>query len=187
MKPHKELVEIGYRWLKRPKQRNCIPCYGSCSIAFKELSNCVREEPDVIGFRGWCSILIECKATRSDFLSDRKKSFRKNESEGMGQYRFYLTNEGIIKPEEVPVGWGLIIVKERFRGVYVVKDPIEFKEYNLVNERALLCKLLRRISYFDMLDLINDARYKPSVYEWDSDEVAKEPPKPQSQTKFHSD
>jgi len=172
MKPHKELIEIGYRWLLRAKSRNCEPCYSSCTIALKEVGNVFKEEPDVIGFKYWLSILIECKATRADFLSDRKKSFRVNPKEGMGQYRFYLINEGVATPEEMPDKWGLLCVSGR--GIRILKDPEKFDEYNLVHERGLLAKIIKRISCFVMMDLINDARYKTIEFEYDVDEVAKE-------------
>ena len=169
MKTHKELVEIGYRWLKRPKPRNCIPCYSSCTIALKEVSNILKEEPDIIGFKYWLSILIECKATREDFLSDKTKSFRKNPKEGIGQYRFYLINEGVAKPDELPDKWGMLCASDN--NIKILKDPQIFEEYNLSHERGLLVKIIRRISSFDMMDLINDARYKMIPCEYDTDDT----------------
>lgn len=60
---HSELVEIGYKW-----------CLKRCAFAFKELRTQEYEEPDVIGFTGSGTFLLEAKASRTDFLSD-KKSF----------------------------------------------------------------------------------------------------------------
>jgi len=74
---HKKLVEIAYRWLLNN---------GGVGVAFKELKSSADEIPDVIGFDSWHSILIEVKVSRSDFLSDKKKSHR---SKGMGNWRFY--------------------------------------------------------------------------------------------------
>lgn len=97
---HKQLVEISYKWmLKR----------GKMSIAFKELSSLASEIPDVIGFNGWDSMVIECKVSRSDFLSDKKKPHR---SKGMGNWRFYSCPKGMIKKEELPEKWGLIYVDD---------------------------------------------------------------------------
>lgn len=169
MKSHKELVEIGYRWLKRSKSRNRMPCYSSCTIALKEVSIVFEEKPDIIGFKYWLSILIECKATRADFLSDKTKSFRKYPEEGIGQYRFYLINEGVAKPEELPDKWGLLCVSGN--SIRILKDPQKFNEYNLSYERGLLVKIIKRISCFDMMELINDARYKEIPYEYDIDDV----------------
>jgi len=50
---HKELVEIGKKWL-----------WGKCDIAVTELATWVSETPDVIGWKGGASTLIECKANR---------------------------------------------------------------------------------------------------------------------------
>lgn len=66
------------------------------------------EMPDCLGFRNGVSCLIECKTSRSDFLADRKKKFRINQSLGMGDWRFMLTPRGLIKVYELPTGWGLL-------------------------------------------------------------------------------
>ncbi|MNC39691.1 hypothetical protein D3C75_883610 [compost metagenome] len=66
------------------------------------------EQPDCLGFRSGVSCLIECKTSRSDFLADRKKRFRKDPTLGMGDWRFMMTPRGLIKPEELPKDWGLL-------------------------------------------------------------------------------
>lgn len=66
------------------------------------------EQPDTLGFRSGVSCLIECKTSRSDFLADRKKCFRKDPTLGMGDWRFMLTPKDLIKVEELPEGWGLL-------------------------------------------------------------------------------
>lgn len=48
------------------------------------------EQPDAIGFRNLASCLIEVKCSRSDFLADKKKPFRRMPSEGMGDWRFFM-------------------------------------------------------------------------------------------------
>ena len=98
---HKEVIESAYRWVLKN---------GGMSIAFKELSSLASEIPDVIGFNGWESMVIECKVSRSDFLSDKKKPHR---SKGMGNWRFYCCPKGLIKKEELPEKWGLIYVDEK--------------------------------------------------------------------------
>ncbi|KKK54365.1 hypothetical protein LCGC14_3085490, partial [marine sediment metagenome] len=65
------------------------------------------EIPDALGFASRKSTLIECKASRSDFLSDKKKSFRQKPDEGMGCLRYYLTPPGLVDPDELPENWGL--------------------------------------------------------------------------------
>lgn len=66
------------------------------------------EQPDCIGFRSGVSCLIECKTSRADFLADRKKRFRVDPLLGMGDWRFMLAPKGLIKVEELPLGWGLL-------------------------------------------------------------------------------
>ncbi|EON9506637.1 hypothetical protein ACSFVV_004784 [Escherichia coli] len=46
-------------------------------------------------------------------MADRKKRFRKNPSLGMGDWRFFISEPGIISIEDLPPGWGLLhVVKE---------------------------------------------------------------------------
>lgn len=98
---HKQLVEIGYRWLLKN---------GHVGVCFKELKSMDGEIPDVIAFSHLESLLIECKISRLDFLQDKKKLHRQK---GMGNWRFYMCPTGMIKKEELPAKWGLIYVSEK--------------------------------------------------------------------------
>ena len=71
------------------------------------------EKPDAIGFRNGASCLIEVKCSRSDFLADRKKHFRIDTSVGMGDWRFFMCEPGIIDVADLPMGWGLLHVSGR--------------------------------------------------------------------------
>ncbi len=94
---HDDLIEIAAIWLRK-----------KCGIVITEMATS-GEEPDAIGWgTGGQSILIECKATRSDFMSDRKKLYRREPTLGIGCYRFYMAPKGLIDPEELPENWGLI-------------------------------------------------------------------------------
>ncbi len=99
---HHGLVNSGYRWLKK-----------RCGAMFKELTSVTVEVPDVIGFNSNGSFLLEAKASRADFLADRKKPFRKDPSKGMGDWRFYIVPEGMVRIEELPEMWGLLEVNSR--------------------------------------------------------------------------
>ncbi|TNC80293.1 MAG: hypothetical protein C9356_15120 [Oleiphilus sp.] len=80
-----------------------------CAVVIREpFKAATREQPDAIGWRDGVSILIECKATRSDFLADKYKPFRNDSGEGMGDWRFYLCPKGVIDKSELPPGWGLL-------------------------------------------------------------------------------
>lgn len=64
---HKELVEQAEKQLKR---WSCLPICVEMMAA-----TTTNEIPDAIGFTSAHSILFECKATRSDFLKDKKSRF----------------------------------------------------------------------------------------------------------------
>lgn len=96
---HAELVARGSAWLRRQ----------GCATVLSEFCANTKEHPDCIGWRSDTSILIECKASRADFLADKAKSFRIEG--GMGDFRLYLAPPGIIAPADLPEGWGLLIAK----------------------------------------------------------------------------
>lgn len=139
---HADLVALAERWLWR---QNCgvVLCETQTSLTL--------ETPDAIGFRVDASILIECKVTRSDFLADRKKSFREDPALGMGDYRFFLVPAGLVKLPELPDGWGLLEVKGKrvFRSAGGPRGNIWARrdaplQGNPDAERALLYSIARR-------------------------------------------
>lgn len=97
---HPELVDKARRWLKSI----------GCHTVITEMVSYTPygEEPDAIGWVQGFSVLVECKVSRSDFLTDHKKQFRRNPEWGMGNHRLYLCPEGLIKPDELPADWGLL-------------------------------------------------------------------------------
>lgn len=77
------------------------------------------ELPDAIGFKNGASCLIEAKCSRSDFLADKKKAFRKDPEKGMGDWRFFICEPDIISVGDLPAGWGLLhVVKGRVKKVH---------------------------------------------------------------------
>jgi hypothetical protein len=96
---HAQLVERAVRWLRSYR----------CGVVLSEQACVSGEMPDAIGWkRANHSVLIECKVTRADFLADRGKPFRLKPEQGVGSERFYLTPPALLKPEELPTGWGLL-------------------------------------------------------------------------------
>lgn len=109
---HKELCTLAVKWLKRPYSQGSH----GCLIAADELrSGWNGEIPDAIGFRlsgnTPVSVVVEAKASRSDFFADKSKAHRI--TDGMGNYRYFMCPEGLIKPDELPAKWGLIYVNSR--------------------------------------------------------------------------
>ena len=96
---HAQLVERAVRWLR----------FYRCGVVLSEQACVSGEMPDAIGWkRANHSVLVECKVTRADFLADRAKPFRQKPEKGVGSERFYLTPPTLVKPEELPAGWGLL-------------------------------------------------------------------------------
>jgi hypothetical protein len=82
-----------------------------CGVVLSEQACVSGEMPDAIGWKKAChSVLVECKASRADFLADREKPFRQQPEIGVGCERFYLAPRGLIRVDELPNGWGLLEV-----------------------------------------------------------------------------
>ena len=156
---HERLVSIAHSWLLNTK---------GCSFAFAELVTYASETPDAIGWRGSSSVtmLVECKATRADFLADRKKVFRRDPVRGMGSYRFYMCPEGLISAAELPDRWGLVYVKPNGRARQIVgpkgncyrpSDPFRFKDKNINGERIMMSSALRRLHLRGVMPMIYEA------------------------------
>jgi hypothetical protein len=107
---HGELVDMGARWLRRT---------GFGVVATELTVAGVSEQVDGIGFRASCSAVLEAKVSRADYLADRRKPHRR--SGGLGNYRFFVCQQGLILPEELPERWGLLWTKGR--GLEMVVGP----------------------------------------------------------------
>ncbi len=124
---HDELVIRAVRWLAGTKR---------CGLVVDELVTSASETPDAIGWRygGVFSILVECKVSVSDFHADKRKMHRKT-GPGMGWERWYMTPPGLLKPEMIPEGWGLVEADKRC--MVVVKAP-QRHERDLRSELRML-------------------------------------------------
>ena len=136
---HRTLVKRAGRWLRKTQRCAAVllePGYGSTG-----------EIPDAIGWRtNGRSVLVECKASRSDFLSDKAKPFRT--SGGMGAERWYMVPAGMVEPGEVPEGWGLLFFHHRSERVVKIAHPpmgSALDERGLRKERALLIGCLANV------------------------------------------
>jgi hypothetical protein len=97
---HVELVHRAGKWLKSI----------GCTAVMTELSAATMhgETPDAIGWYNGNSIIVECKTSRRDFITDQKKPFRMVPEKGVGSHRLYLCPEDMIAASELPEGWGLL-------------------------------------------------------------------------------
>lgn len=123
---HYRLCLEGAKWLHRRKHdwfkcqskdcripalcRNC-ETYDYVAV---ELNVYGAENTDVWGYccGDHTSAVIEVKTSHSDFIVDRKKYWRTKEAEESGLQagtrRWFLCPDGVIKPDELPEGWGLL-------------------------------------------------------------------------------
>lgn len=130
---HDKLVEKATNFLKYQK---------NCSVVLKEFHAATRggERPDVLGWKGGTSYMIECKTSRGDFRADRKKSCRKFNPNnkywnkyGVGVYRYYFVPEGLIEPTEIPNNWGLVYLDGRSYKE-VISSDVSYHAKNKINE-----------------------------------------------------
>ncbi len=129
---HAELVEKAGAWLRRQ----------GCAVVVTELVS-GPETADALGWRGTLSTLIECKATRADFLRDRKKFFRQHQEQGMGHERYYLAPRGLIEPDELPTRWGLLVVGDTGKVRKAVTSAVQPSCER--HEISILLSCIRRI------------------------------------------
>lgn len=130
---HAELVVRAGRWLKRM----------GCSTVITEKFLDSFEEPDAIGWKAnGFSILVEVKTSRDDFRRDAAKPFRVHPTLGMGSHRYFLTAPGLVRPADLPGGWGLVEV--RGRRASVVAAAATFVEKATRHELTLLLAYTRR-------------------------------------------
>lgn len=136
---HAALVELAIRWLRISYR---------CGIILSEQACGSGEMPDVIGWKGRCrSVVVECKVARGDFLADRHKPWREEPDIALGCERFYMAPQGLITPEELPAGWGLLDVRGRKVSIRVPcsKRRSLRTPQGLLNEMNLLLASLRRV------------------------------------------
>lgn len=133
---HEKLVQRAVAWLRK---------YG-CGVVLSEQSCASGETPDAIGWKRGChSVLVECKASRADFLIDRAKPFRHKPERGMGCERFYLAPSGLIQLSELPNSWGLLELRGREVHMVVPSSKKLRGAVGFRYEMNLLLASLRRV------------------------------------------
>lgn len=133
---HAELIILAAKWVRKTKRCPVVLADVRCTV--------INEQPDVISWtnNGFSSV-VECKASRADFLRDAKKWFRRSPEQGMGYERWYCAPYEMLKVTDLPPGWGLIEPALRW-GVRTVRPSEKFHDRNERGERALLVSALRR-------------------------------------------
>lgn len=177
---HELLVTEAVAWLRRYR----------CGIVLSEQACCTGEVPDVIGWKGKChSVLIECKVSRADFLADRQKPWRQNPDLGVGCERFYLAPSNLIKPQELPVGWGLLELSRRKVSI-VTKPPRKNlrSPEGFLTEMNLLLASLRRVEVRIEPQTITDfLKWKNRLAEYNGGQYPTELLSPEQEDNLHLD
>ena len=131
---HKELVKRAALWLKNNQ---------NCSVVICERATRCSETPDALGFlNGSSSILIEAKSSRSDFLADKNKYFRKMPEYGVGDERYFFVSDGVILDTDDVGEWG--IVQCTGKQCRVKKKSGKFESHKR-NEISMLTSMIRRL------------------------------------------
>lgn len=117
-----------------------------CSVVISEMTALGDEQPDAIGWYQKWTHLVEVKASRADFLSDRKKLFRYALPEsGMGDFRWYFTLPNVIKPDDtLPENWGHVVYDPDRLTAKIVRVAEQQPAKNAGNEALMLLSLIRR-------------------------------------------
>ncbi|MGA9530052.1 MAG: hypothetical protein WBS24_18205 [Terriglobales bacterium] len=133
---HAKLVEMAVAWLRRYR----------CGVVLSEQACVSGEMPDAIGWKKAChSVVVECKASRADFLADSAKPWRRKPETAVGAERYYLAPHGLISVDELPSGWGLLEVCGR--EIEKIRPSVRSlrSEAGFRHEMNLLLASLRRV------------------------------------------
>lgn len=142
---HDDLVIRGRNWFKNnAKSTERFP------IILTEFGCFANSIPDVIGLNHNHTAVIECKVSRADYFADQKKCHRQYPLQ-LGNYRYYLCPEGLIKPEEVTGEWGLLYAHAH---KITIEKPAVWVSPGLTRpqEYQVMYSLIRRLMSFDGRD-----------------------------------
>jgi hypothetical protein len=139
---HEQLRKSAVRWLTVTKR---------CSVILSELVSSAMEIPDAVGWKNGFSFLVECKASRSDFLANKHKCCIRS-GRGVGNHRFFLCAEDVITTLDLEgEDWGLLWVCESGR-IKLIKEAVH-REPDHRGEITMLVSALRRMKTREFITL----------------------------------
>ncbi|HXI43904.1 MAG TPA: hypothetical protein VNH83_28235 [Bryobacteraceae bacterium] len=121
-----------------------------------EIVSAAWEQPDAIGWKGGWSTLVECKATRADFLKQAHKHTTANGT-GAGTKRFFLCPPAVIDSTELQgTDYGLLYLMEDGR-IKVIREALHRNEVELRREVDMLVSALRRVRTREFITIVTEA------------------------------
>src|SRR5277367_3191348 len=142
---HEDLVKHAVRWLTSSRH---------CGVVLSEISTAAKENPDAIGWQSHKSTLVECKASRSDFLAQRNKPCVRSNCL-VGNERFYLCERSVIRPEDIEgTDFGLLWIDGNRISLRRAAQFRSLSPSELNDERTMLVSALRRIRMREFLIVI---------------------------------
>lgn len=93
--------------------------------------------------RGMEIVAVEIKVSRSDFLREMKDPSKAESGAAYADRIALATPKGLVKPEELPKGWGLIEVDDKGQGRWKIRADTKAAK---APDRALLVTMMRAFS-----------------------------------------
>lgn len=134
-----------------------------------------EEVPDVWGWipfknhktmpYGSYTFQIECKASRSDFLADKKKMTRKKPEQGAGQIRWFYCPPDIVSPDEIPENWGLVTPHGRIHKYLKKPKVFEQDRRGMLRDFTMMRRVAQEYSYYNsaLIRQIGDLGADPTI------------------------
>ncbi len=174
---HALLVRKAEEWLHRYR----------CGVVLSEQACISGEMPDAIGWKRAChSVLVECKISRADFLADRMKPFRQRAELGVGSERFYLAPRDLIRPDELPPGWGSLEYHNReVRMLKASKKNLRSDEGFRCEMNLLLASLRRVEIRIEPQTVTEFLKWKNRMAEYNRGQFPEGVTPPEEETNFY--
>ncbi len=174
---HALLVRKAEEWLRRYR----------CGVVLSEQACISGEMPDAIGWKRAChSVLVECKISRADFLADRMKPFRQRAELGVGSERFYLAPRDLIRPDELPPGWGSLEYHNReVRMLKASKKNLRSDEGFRCEMNLLLASLRRVEIRIEPQTVTEFLKWKNRMAEYNRGQFPEGVTPPEEETNFY--
>lgn len=145
---HAELLRRGIRWLTNHEH---------CGVTLSEIkTTATMEIPDIMGWKGSTSYMIEVKISRADFHANKQKGHVRTQC-GVGQFRYFLCPARLILESDLVTPYehhGLLWAYPDTRSVRVRKNAVRYQTCNRDAEMAMLVSALRRMRTREFLTLV---------------------------------